>query len=151
MKELLGYLFQATDDQAGWFAPLKPAIEGLSEAQARWKPEWADHSVAGILAHLHFYHRQELEKFRSRPVPAASGNNDTTFAPPAEGDWSKLVEEARQTLQDWRREISSADPDKLKASSSLIGDLATHLAYHTGQIVLLRKAQGSWNPANGVH
>ncbi|MEP6937737.1 MAG: hypothetical protein ABI871_06680, partial [Chthoniobacterales bacterium] len=28
--------------------------------------------------------------------------------------------------------------------------ISTHNAYHTGQILYVRKLQGSWNPANGV-
>jgi hypothetical protein len=28
--------------------------------------------------------------------------------------------------------------------------VAQHNAYHIGEIVMVRKAQGSWNPDNGV-
>jgi predicted secreted Zn-dependent protease len=34
--------------------------------------------------------------------------------------------------------------------SELIADVNAHNAYHGGQILLLRKLQGSWNPEKGV-
>lgn len=34
--------------------------------------------------------------------------------------------------------------------SRAIADLNAHNAYHAGQILLIRKLQGSWNPRKGV-
>ena len=42
------------------------------------------------------------------------------------------------------------DDKKLQAWYSDIAHICTHNAYHIGQIVYVRKEQGSWDPAKGV-
>ena len=39
---------------------------------------------------------------------------------------------------------------KLKESSQVFTHITTHNAYHIGQIIYVRKEQGSWDPNNGV-
>jgi len=50
----------------------------------------------------------------------------------------------------WEKAVEAADDSKLQASYSMIAHVGTHNAYHIGQIIYVRKEQGSWNPANGV-
>ncbi len=151
MKEVLLHLFQTGTDKASWYAPLKPALDGLTESQARWKPAGAQHSIAALTAHLQFYHSRELEKFRGRVTDSYTGDNDRTFTEPPPGDWERLVGSTFDTLSAWQKEIAAADSAKLAGSGKLIGEIAAHLAYHTGQIVLMRKWQQSWDPDKGVH
>jgi uncharacterized damage-inducible protein DinB len=46
--------------------------------------------------------------------------------------------------------IEISDEKKLSAWYSAIAHIGTHNAYHTGQIIYIRKLQGSWNPEKGV-
>jgi len=46
--------------------------------------------------------------------------------------------------------VESAEDQKLSAMATTIANMCTHNAYHVGQIVYVRKLQGSWNPAKGV-
>jgi uncharacterized damage-inducible protein DinB len=50
----------------------------------------------------------------------------------------------------WENAIEAADDAKLEKWYVTISHISTHNAYHTGQIVFIRKLQGSWNPAKGV-
>jgi uncharacterized damage-inducible protein DinB len=34
--------------------------------------------------------------------------------------------------------------------ANTIAHISAHNAYHTGQIIIIRKLQGSWDPAKGV-
>ena len=44
----------------------------------------------------------------------------------------------------------AADDKKLEQWAPTIARIGTHNAYHTGQIIYVRKLQGSWDPAKGV-
>jgi len=55
-----------------------------------------------------------------------------------------------QVMTDWENAVEKANDAKLKDSSSTIAKIATHNSYHIGEIVMVRKEQGSWNPEKGV-
>ena len=46
--------------------------------------------------------------------------------------------------------VETVDDNKLRALASEIAHIGTHNAYHVGQIIFVRKLQGSWNPEKGV-
>ena len=46
--------------------------------------------------------------------------------------------------------IETADDIKLQSWCTTIAHINTHNAYHTGQIIYIRKLQGSWDPDKGV-
>ena len=47
--------------------------------------------------------------------------------------------------------MEQADDATLAKNASLVEHVATHNAYHIGQILYVRKLEGAWNPAKGVH
>ncbi len=53
-------------------------------------------------------------------------------------------------LTDWEKAVETADDQKLAANASVIEHVATHNAYHIGQILYVRKLEGVWDPAKGV-
>jgi hypothetical protein len=46
--------------------------------------------------------------------------------------------------------VETTDEQKLAEWAPTLGNICTHNAYHVGQIVYVRKLQGSWNPEKGV-
>jgi uncharacterized damage-inducible protein DinB len=46
--------------------------------------------------------------------------------------------------------VQNADDTFLKTNAETIANISTHNAYHTGQIIVIRRLQGSWNPEKGV-
>ena len=46
--------------------------------------------------------------------------------------------------------VETADEKNLQAWASEIAHIGTHNAYHVGQMIFVRKLQGSWNPEKGV-
>ncbi|HEY4156431.1 MAG TPA: DinB family protein [Puia sp.] len=150
LKEQMLKQLKTTHNQEEWFAPLNAAIEGLTPAQANWKQNGADHSIAELTTHIIFWNSERLAKFMDQPPPAFSGNNDETFSAVSENDWPVIVKRADSVLAAWEKAIEGADETKLAQWYETIGHISTHNAYHTGQIVYIRKVQGSWNPAKGV-
>jgi hypothetical protein len=55
-----------------------------------------------------------------------------------------------EVMTEWEKAVEAADDKKIAASAPEIARVGTHNAYHIGQIVYIRKLQGSWNPATGV-
>jgi hypothetical protein len=55
-----------------------------------------------------------------------------------------------QVMTDWEKALEAADEAKLKDWYSTIAHIGAHNAYHIGEIVMVRKEQGSWNPEKGV-
>ena len=51
LKSSLLEQLRTTHTQQDWFVPLKPELEGVTPAQATWKPKGGDHSI-GQLARL---------------------------------------------------------------------------------------------------
>jgi hypothetical protein len=79
-----------------------------------------------------------------------SGKNDDTFANYDPKNWQHTVKDLDQVLTDWEKAVEAADEAKLKDWYSTIAHLGTHNAYHIGEMVMVRKEQGSWNPEKGV-
>jgi hypothetical protein len=53
-------------------------------------------------------------------------------------------------MTDLEKVVEGADEKQLQSCASEIAHIGTHNAYHVGQIVLVRKLQGSWDPNKGV-
>lgn len=141
---------RTTHTEKDWFVPLNIAVEGLTAKQAMWKDGSGNHSVGQLATHLIFWNERLLKSFRNEPKENFSGNNDETFNSFDEKSWDETVKKLDVVLSSWEKEIKHADEAKLKDWYENIANLSTHNAYHTGQIIFLRKLQGSWNPEKGV-
>ena len=150
LKQVLLNQLKTTHNKEDWFAPLNVAIEGLTPEQANWKEKGADHSIAELTTHIIFWNQDQLSKFLNQPGPKFSGDNNETFKSVDKNSWPATVKEADSVLIKWENAIEASDEKKLEAWYEIIGHISTHNAYHTGQIVYIRKVQGSWNPAKGV-
>ena len=64
--------------------------------------------------------------------------------------WKDMVTQLDKILTEWEQLILAADEKKLQAWYSTIAHIGTHNAYHTGQILYIRKMKGWWNDENGV-
>jgi uncharacterized damage-inducible protein DinB len=53
-------------------------------------------------------------------------------------------------MKDWEAVIKNADDAKLQSWYSVIAHISAHNAYHTGQILYIRKLAGNWNSEKGV-
>ena len=150
LKSILLQQFENTWNQQDWFVPVSKAVEGLSAQQAMWKPSDSSHSIGQLAYHLLFWNRQELDKFYGRKPAAFDGNNDETFTAFTEASWASTVDQLNQVMRDWEAAIRNADDAKLQAWYDIIAHISTHNAYHTGQILYIRKLAGNWDSSRGV-
>jgi len=151
--DLRGVLLEqlrTTHNEADWFVPAKTAVDGLTAEQAKWTPGKGDHSVGQLAYHIWFWDARALSDFKGEKNPAFTGNNDETFDNFTSAQWDDLVKKLDQVLADWEAAVQSADDQKLAEKASLVAHVGAHNAYHIGQIIYVRKLQGSWNPDKGV-
>ena len=149
LKSILLEQLRSTHNEAEWFVPANTAVDGLTAEQAAWT-DGKNHSVGQLTYHLVFWGKEQLAKFKGEPPVKYSGKNDDTFSNYDPKTWTETVKQLDQVLTDWEKAIESADDAKINQWASGIAHLGTHNAYHIGEMVMVRKEQGSWNPEKGV-
>jgi uncharacterized damage-inducible protein DinB len=60
------------------------------------------------------------------------------------------VQRLDRVMKDLEAVVEKMPDEKLALKAPLVSHISTHNAYHTGQIVYVRKLQGSWNPEKDV-
>ena len=141
---------QTTHNKKDWFAPASAAVEGLTPEQASWRDGKGNHSVGQLANHLVFWDRQQLAKFKGEPPPAFSGDNNETFNSFDAAKWTATVHDLDEVMTAWEQAVEKADDKKLQEWASTIAHIGAHNAYHIGQMIYIRRLQGSWDPEKGV-
>ncbi len=150
LRSILLEQLRTTHNQEDWFVPVNIAIAGVTPEQARWQDGKGDHSIGQLANHLLFWDSQELAKFKGEKPASFNGNNDETFNSFDARTWAATVQKLDSVLTEWEKAVEAADDSKVTAWSSAIAHVGAHNAYHTGQIIYVRKLQGSWDGAKGV-
>jgi uncharacterized damage-inducible protein DinB len=150
LRTILLEQLRTTHNEKDWFVPIDVAVEGITAEQASWKDGSGNHSVGQLTNHLLFWNRRELAKFKGEPEEKYSGNTDETFNNFDSKKWQDTVKQLDQVMSELEKLVETADDKKLQAWASEIARIGTHNAYHVGQIIFVRRLQGSWNPEKGV-
>jgi uncharacterized damage-inducible protein DinB len=134
----------------GWNPSLKRALTGLTAEQADWTPSIGDvHSIRALVRHLIFYKKQLLDRIQGIES-VDSESNQATFKGQQDSPWEQLVAElfaVQDALLEYLQQLQDEALDRPLPHVPLGGQLLTlamHDVYHTGQMVLIRKMQGSW-------
>lgn len=161
LKDHLLAQFTACYDKNTWFVAVKNTIVGVTANEAVWKPEGSDNSIWETVSHLNYYNFAYVERFKGLDYQYPADDNDATFVAgePTEEAWKAETARLDAILTEFRDLIKNADARKFdepvsqsnQASwATLISNINAHNAYHAGQILLLRKLQGSWDRSKGV-
>jgi uncharacterized damage-inducible protein DinB len=150
LRDLLLSELRSTHTNAEWFVPANTAVKGLTAEQASWTDGKGNHSVGQLAYHLVFWNRRNLEHLKGEKSPQFSGNNDETFTKFDTKTWDDTVRQLDDVMKELENWVQTADEAKLKENAQTFTHISTHNAYHVGQIIFVRKEQGSWDPKNGV-
>jgi len=150
LKGVLLQQLRSTHNSQEWFVSGNTAIQGLTAEQARWTDGKGNHSVGQLTYHLVFWNKEMLAKFKGEKKDTFNGNNDETFNKFTAEQWNDLVKQFDQGMTEWEQAVEAADDATIAKNAALIAHIGTHNAYHIGQIVFVRKAQGSWDASKGV-
>jgi len=151
LREVLLAELKSTHNSKEWFVPVDVAVEGMTPEQAAWRDAKGNHSVGQLVYHLWFWDLRTLQGLKGEKLIQFSGNNDDTFNdynPKKFHETVKQLDEVMSGLEQW---VETAPEKKLAENAQVFTHISTHNAYHIGEMVLVRKEQGSWNPGIGVH
>ncbi len=151
LKSSLLQQLKSTHNNKEWFVPANTAIEGLTAEQASWKDGSGNHSAGQLTHHLVFWNERALLELSGKKPTNFSGKNDETFDSFDKKTWDDLVKRLDAVKTGLEKLVHDADEPTLKKIAPTIGNICTHNAYHTGQIIFVRKLQGSWDVKNGVN
>jgi len=151
LKSIVLAQLRNTHNQKDWFVTINDAIAGLTPEQVTWKDSGGNHSIGELANHLLFWDTDQLARFKGEEPPKYGGKNDETFTNFDAKNWAATVKQIDTVLTELEKAVEAADDKKIQAwAPALLAHVAEHNAYHTGQIICVRKLQGSWNPENGV-
>ena len=150
LKSVLLQQLRETHNQKDWFVSAKEAVAGVTAEQSvgktataiiRWA-NWRITSRSGT--------PESLASSKVKSTRQFQGKNDDTFDKYDPKEWDKTVTKLDTEMTEWEKAVEAADDAKLQKWAPTIAKIAEHRAYHIGEIVMVRKEQGSWNPEQGV-
>ena len=150
LKSVLMQQLKDTHNNSNWFVCADVALAGVTPEQANWTDGKGNHSVGQLAYHIWFWNERNLRNMRGEHPEKFSGNNDETFDKFDAKSWSETVQKLDAVLTELEKTVENADEAKLKAIAPTIANINAHNAYHIGEIVMVRKEQGSWDPSRGV-
>ncbi|MBB6020268.1 putative damage-inducible protein DinB [Paenibacillus sp. JGP012] len=147
-----------TWDQCNWIVPLSKALEGLTAEQAAWVPPSGGLSIWQLVNHMYYYNQRILARLQGiNPSLPAAESNVATFGTTGDAlnqaDWNNLMEHTAQLAEQLHNHLRTLQEAKLEEAymdseqnwAQTLARWVLHDAYHSGQIVLLRRQQGSWS------
>ena len=150
LKSILLEQLRSTHKTKGtWFVDAATAVAGLTPEQASWRDGKGNHSVGQLLYHMMFWNRFTLEGLKG-DKKKFEGSNEQTFDTFDAKKWNEIQQQFDEVMTELENFVQNADDEQLKTASKTILNIVAHNAYHTGEIVFVRKSQGSWDPKKGV-
>jgi hypothetical protein len=136
-------------DTETWFLPLESALKGLNATDASWQPPGGGNTIWQTVNHLNYYNALLVRLINDKTPRNIASNDKATYGdigdPEDSEKWKAVLEETRLICENLRQSLAQLNDSQLEAEH--IGSLARqilHNVYHIGQIVLIRKQQGSW-------
>ena len=143
-------MLDITFDKESWHAPFKDAIEGITAEQANWSPSGeAVNTIWENVNHLIYYKERLVANMEGREWKHNLDGNETFYLTDPSNDdkvWKKVIERAVKVQDNLRQMLSKTSVEELDQNSLELKlvNIMLHDAYHTGQIIQIRKMQGSW-------
>jgi len=91
---------KTTHNTKDWFVPANTAVDGLTADQAKWNDGKGNHSVGQLAAHLIFWNREQLAKFKGETPPKFSGDNNETFNSFDAAKWAQTQKDLDAVMND---------------------------------------------------
>lgn len=159
-KEILIHGWDFAFDVEDWYPPLKAALKDVDFKQAKWHPEGRSSNTIGeLVSHLLYYKKRFLFRLEHKEWTSTIESNVETFQTTQYatlGEWNNAVAELRSVHQSIREKLVGLGDQELDsplpkdAIDRQVLSLMMHDAYHTGQIISIRKLYGSWPEVRDV-
>lgn len=150
VQEIITEQLKNSHSNSDWFVSFNQAVKGLDVDQANWKDSTENHSISQLGSHLLFWNKRILKTFQRENVEEFEGENTETFALLDSVAWEKTKQELDLVMIELEKAVANATPEQLEGWTSTLANVASHNAYHTGQILYIRKMKGWWDSSQGV-
>ncbi len=147
MRSFLVEQLKNTHTKQDWFIPTKKALNGISFEQSNIKDSTDNHSISEIVSHVLYWNELNLRAFKGEEVGdylEDDNQNAETFQISSGKNWDEAVGRLDSIQTEWELAVEKSTDGQLLLWQSEIADLAAHNAYHTGQIIYIRKQNGWW-------
>lgn len=132
-----------THNHQEWFVPLKNALHGITVEQSIWNDTSENHSIAALASHILYWNKRNLMAFKGEELHFFDNNNDSTFT--IREPWDILIKELDSVQTEWKTITQTTSEAMLNDWKTEILNMTAHTAYHTGQIIYIRKHKGWWS------
>lgn len=140
----------AHDRDASWHVSLLAALEGVSEGQARWRPGPGRNSIWDLVRHVSHWKRALMAAWDQDGIDSGDwSRRDWDELPAGDAAWGADLDELARVSELLASRLAVADEKLLDlelpgfrgsvARNAL--QVATHDAYHAGQVRLLLRLQ----------
>jgi hypothetical protein len=146
IKSLLVQQLENAHTNQQWYVPTKKAVDGLTLKQSNWKDSTDNHSIGELVSHLIFWSELNLKAFKGEKVTDINDENKNkeTFKINNGKDWQNAVNKLDSIQTEWERVTKNATDKQIADWNVEIANMSAHTAYHTGQIIYIRKMNGWW-------
>jgi hypothetical protein len=144
LRKLLLQQLHNSHEHEEWFAPFVPALADVTAEQAAWTDSTENHSIGQLASHLAFWNGRVLQSLQGNNPPDFKEDNKTTFRQLNEQEWKAVTKQLDSIQTQLEQLVEKGTDAQLKEWSSTIANLSMHNAYHTGQILYIRKRNGWW-------
>lgn len=138
-------------DGHSWHGPAVLAtVRDLTPAQAAATPIAGAHSIWALVLHLELWQRVVARRLGGDDSEVGEAENFPPVPPPDPAAWAAALVRLAQSDTTIRAAVIACDPARLDPGSARFDErlyrnvlgAISHLAWHAGQIAMLRRAQG---------
>jgi uncharacterized damage-inducible protein DinB len=133
----------------------KNALEDLSIDIAGKNIPGSPHTIWQILKHINYWQEKFLSYIKDESTPIALTAKEGWSFPQSPVNENELKQEVQKFCKSLEEAISF-DKDRLnkkaqryKSGFDVLQAMASHISYHIGEIVMLRRILKSWPPPSG--
>jgi hypothetical protein len=125
------------------------AFDDLTVASSSWEQEAFPASIWQILQHLLAWQAQQLAQLQGTALPASFDEKRSWEAarmPPSEAALQAAVTQFKHqlaALQTYTDQVKE-DPQVALAQCQVLLEVALHLSFHLGEVVLMRRLQSTY-------
>ncbi|WP_169088676.1 DinB family protein [Paenibacillus sp. PL91] len=140
------------DKESGWYPPLERGLQGLTASQACLRTDGKEmNTIQELVNHIIFYKATLLSRITgSGNAPSTDTSFNTNASITMERDWQETEAKLKNVHAHIREILVTMGDQELQKELDgttiyqWVSDLVSHDIYHTGQIIFIRKLQGSW-------
>ncbi len=151
-KSIILQYWRAALETEGWYPPYMDALDGVDAGLANWRPEGASaNTIWETVTHVTHFKERLWFRLQGQADQQISSNDDTFIVRgTSEQDWQDTIARLFHIHRELQRALENLDEGDLdkplptEPIGAQFWDLIVHDAYHTGQIIFIRKLKGAW-------